>query len=242
MRPLLATIAVVVVACAKPPPRQPPLSPDEEPPLTAAEANAQLGVATGESSTPDKALAEQSARERAARDQSAVEAQIREAQRLADPNVQRAAAEAPVKKKCEETRAARVVHAKERIIARMTAEARLYENAKAIRAACRLTERKTGAVTVSRAASGLRVAPELADDVQCSRLPNGITKNDAYVVLFRDREGSRGPTGPILDADDASPEDGMCMLHDADVGLNLHVSFDDPSSVERLRTWAPPPK
>jgi hypothetical protein len=180
-------------------------------------------------------------RERAALAQQAADEQLAKAQRVAeraaDPDARRADKEAPQKKACEETRAARVSHAKEAIIARMDAETRLYQHAKAIRASCKLTERKTGAVVMTHGVAGARIAPELADDVKCGALPKGITKDDAYVVLFRDREGNRAPTGPILQPEDASPEDGMCMLHDQAVGLNFRAAtFDNPMAI----TWKPP--
>jgi hypothetical protein len=85
------------------------------------------------------------------------------------------------------------------------------------------------------------VAPELADDVQCSSLPPGLTKDDAYVILFRAREGDVNPSGPILQPEDRSPEDEGCTEHDRAVGLDFSsVRFDDMTSVQKLQTWKAP--
>lgn len=145
------------------------------------------------------------------------------------------------KKACDDSRADRLAHAKEMLAARMAAEARVLKHSKAIVAACKLGQKRTGAVTVQSSNGGFRVAPELADDVSCSSLPAGITKDEAYVILFRWRErGDTSPKGAVLQPEDHSEHDSECRSFDVSVGLDLDAaSFDDISSVDKVAKWKP---
>lgn len=143
------------------------------------------------------------------------------------------------KKDCDDTRPARVSHAKEAIIARLDAEARVVAHAKTIRASCRIVEQRTGAVNVQAGVAGVRVSPELRDDVQCSSLPKGLTKQDAYVILSRVREGGGiAPTGPILQSEDFTQKDVECAEIDRAAGVDFgSVRFEDSASIDNTRRW-----
>lgn len=139
---------------------------------------------------------------------------------------------------CAQSRDSRAQHARGMIAARLDAETRLLKHGKAIRAACRVVTRKTGAVNVTRSGSSLRIAPELAQDVSCSGLPQGVSKEDAWVVLSRAEQGIQRPTGPILESEDYSPDDSKCHAFDLEVGLDFaSVQFGDGPALERLLRW-----
>lgn len=214
------------------------------------------GTAPGEVSSPTSASAQaapadpgaamiakiQADQEQAARQQEAAfNAAMADAKLEADAKKKALQdAEDARRKACDDSRPRRVEHAKEILIARMNAEASLLEHAGAIRKACKLVEKPTGAVNLTRVAGGWRAAPEMADDVRCSGpLPKGISKQNAWVLLARDREGQKVPTGPILDPrEDASPEDDQCRKYDVQAGVDFaSVNYDDMATVDRARAW-----
>ena len=145
------------------------------------------------------------------------------------------------KKQCDDTREERAKHDKLEAAQRLSGETRILTASKAIRAACRLGTKRTGAVNVQRSGDGWRVSPELSDDLQCAKLPPGISKDDAYIVMWRVREtGSIAPSGPVLEADDLDPRDASCAELDRFVGLDPRsATFEDSDSIKRLANWKP---
>jgi hypothetical protein len=148
----------------------------------------------------------------------------------------------PLRKKCDDTRPSRSDRLKLAIVARVDAEIRVLKHAKTIRATCKLGTKKTGAVRVTTSGGGYRVAPELADDVTCSSLPAGLTKDDAYVILWRVREsGKAAPTGGILQAEDFEAEDRQCQQLDRAAGLDFEAAnWEDTASIDRLTSKRAP--
>lgn len=163
-----------------------------------------------------------------------------EMQRMAD---KKAAEEklADLLKLCEDTRVARVRNATDMILARMEAEVRMYTNAKAIRASCKIVVKHTGSTNIQRSGSGWRVSPEMRDDLTCGALPAGITKDTAYVLLSRDRAGESKPTGKILEPEDHDKNDSVCERPDKLVGLDLDAAtYADPKAPGSPVGWKAP--
>lgn len=151
----------------------------------------------------------------------------------------RRAAEAAKKQRCADTRVDRVNHVKAMAKARLEAEIRILRAAKAIRAYCRITTRRTGAMMVQRSGAGWRVSPELAQDLSCTGLPSGISRDDAYVILERDRMGIPSANGVVLEPGDTTPEDAECAPLDREVGVDFgSLRFED-DSIPKLGAWKP---
>lgn len=235
MRRLVPFVVLVLTACAgaeAPPPVQ-PQAPPPAPKAAPTEDPAAMAVAQMQAQQDQVARAKQ----------AEFDGIMAQAKRDADAAKKAEQdAEAARRKACDDSRPARVSHAKEMVIARMDAESHLLTSAPAIRKSCRLTEHRTGAFNVSRGVGGVRVAPEVAVGVECGRLPKGVTKQDAWVVLARESQGgSVKPFGPILESEDESPEDDQCRGYDRKVGIDFRsVTFDDLATVDRLRAWTPP--
>jgi len=211
MKTTLALLAVLLVACSSssssPPPSSP--SPQNDPNAAAlAKMNAELAEQQRQGIEQQRQL------------QAAHDATI-----AAEEKRKRDAA-AALERKCAGDRHERTERLKFTMADRLNAEARLFTHAKAIRASCKIVSRPTGAATVSRQGNGFRVAPELAADVRCSSLPKGATKEDAYVVLWRDANGIDGPEGPILQREDFTADDVECTELDKAAGFDGDATFE----------------
>jgi hypothetical protein len=217
MRLHVALLASVLVACAdEPPPRTPRHKP--QPPPTGEQDNA-AAIARMQAAQDDE--------------NAAAMADTRAAQKKADAYRERQRSEQEERRKaCEGTRPVRVASVKTIVTERLQAETRLLTHAVAIRKACKLTDKPTGAVTVRAG----RIAPEMADDVTCSTLPAGLTKADAYVVLWRVRDsGDPGPTGAMLDRSDLTAEDEACKAFDVEAGVDFEgIRWGDDASYRAL--------
>lgn len=240
MRPGVACAVVLMLAgCAESPPPEPahpraasapaPAAPPPEPDYSAAiqeqqAANAKMvadAVAAQEAST--EAIIEQG---KAAR------------------HAQRAEQAEEARKQCASTRDKRASAAKWAVKQRIELESKLKQRAREVAGACKLVERKTGAVNVQRSGSGLRVSAETQDDVTCSGgVPKGFTKQEVWVVLARIREGGTGSVDPsdlIMAREDHDRDDEPCKMFDAEVGLDMDVRYSDGEGLKRLLTWKPP--
>lgn len=227
----LAIVAVLLVACggeeaSRPPPQSVAPAPA---PAPTYDANAAALQAMQDART--RALAEGQAQVAAMQEAAAKS----RADLVAKVQAERDARE----KACSDSRSDRVKRAKLAAAERLKAEIRVLTISKAVRASCRIVEQKTGAVNVQRSGSGLRGSPEMRDDVQCSSLPKGATKDDAYVVLWRVREsGSHNATGPILEREDLSDQDRACEELDKAAGVDFgSVRFEDSASIDKLKQW-----
>jgi hypothetical protein len=82
------------------------------------------------------------------------------------------------------------------------------------------------------------VAPELADDVKCSSLPAGISKDDAYVILSRVRDtGDIAATGQLLQREDLTLDDIKCMPHDLAAGMNVDEPRYENDAPAIMQKW-----
>ena len=239
----LLVLALVLVGCASAPAPVAAAPPDQ--PI--AERNALAAQQQAQTSAQTQALVAAADQQRRQAEQSFTDQQATQMQALQQAaeqaQLKRAEDARQVRELCAGSRPTRVGHARTMVAARIDAETRLLKHSKAIQSVCRLGTRRTGAVTVRGSGrGGWRVAPELAEDLACGALPSGITKDDAYVVLSRVRDGSLKPTGPILDSEDRSPEDDACESLDREAGVDFRsVLFEDSASLERLLRWKPAP-
>lgn len=134
---------------------------------------------------------------------------------------------------CAGTRSARVERLKRTIADWLDANARLQKNADAIRARCKLTKSAGGAVRLE----GGRIRAALANDVTCSSLPKGVTKDEAYMLLARAGEpGATAPTGPVLQPSDYGTVDATCEASDRAAGFDWQaVRWDDLSAFRAMQ-------
>jgi len=226
---MMACALLLLQACEPPPPATPQAAPPPAPRTDdQAAVDAQLAMVRNAQDQQQRAEAEQAAAVEAAG--AAARTRIEE---------ERRAKEEALAKKCADSRWTRAEHAKWMAAARLKAEARILGFSKAVRASCKLVDRKTGAVRVQADGNGWRVAPEMLQDVSCKSLPPGATKEDAFVILVREANGTLEPTGEILEPEDHSPEDAECADLDKRAGLDLFPRFDDLSALDRLRSWRP---
>jgi len=237
-------LALIACGSAAPPAASPKLQAIQAAQAAADAQNAQVAAqmaslrAAGIMAPAGSAYTQAETEQRRAYTEQVASAQARalEAVRQKD-DAPRKAAEAKAAA-CAANREERWKYAKQMVVARLTAENKLLVNAKAIRASCKLSAIKTGSFQIS----GGRVDPILRDEVKCGALPSGITKNDAYVLLSRDRDGAVGPSGPILEPEDRSPDDSACAEYDKMAGLDRQaVRFEDSASIDRLAHWKSSP-
>lgn len=231
----LSVLCVVVsVGCGGAPESPPAASPTSAP--VASSDRAAQDAATIQAQTAALNAREQDNRrqEEAASKEGEAAMQRAQAARQAEEK----AREKEESDRCAKSRPSRITNLKLTAAGRIEAEARIVKASKAIRASCKIGSKRTGATRITHDAGGWRLAPELMDDVTCTSLPAGITKQDAYVILSRVRDGvDIVATGPLFEREDITVEDVKCSPHDRAAGMDVDAPRYENDWSTILKGW-----